>query len=120
MYRRWREKLECSVCSRIKTVVIPATGHSFSEEWVSDATYHWHVATCEHSAEIGGKAEHTFGDWKDVQASADSSQQERYRICDVCNYEDKRAVSNIIDNLVKVDGIQLMEMKHGFQNQKYF
>lgn len=101
------KKLECSVCSRIKTEVIPATGHSFATEWVSDATYHWHVATCEHSAEIGGKAEHTFGEWKDVQASKNSSQQERYRICGVCSYEDKRAVSNIIDNLVKVDGITI-------------
>lgn len=101
------KKLVCSVCNRTKTEVIPATGHSFATEWVSDATYHWHVATCEHSAEIGGKAEHTFGEWKNVQASTDSSQQERYRICDVCSHKDKRAVSNIIDNLVKVDGITI-------------
>ncbi|WP_298738537.1 SUMF1/EgtB/PvdO family nonheme iron enzyme [uncultured Treponema sp.] len=101
------KKLVCSVCARTKTVVIPATGHSFATEWLSDATYHWHVATCEHSTEIGGKTEHTFGEWKDVQTSTDSSQQERYRICDVCSYEDKRAVSNIIDNLVKVDGITI-------------
>lgn len=101
------KKLVCSVCNRTKTEVIPATGHSFATEWVSDATYHWHVATCEHSAEIGGKAEHTFGEWKNVQASTDSSQQERYRICDVCSYEDKRAVSHIIDKLVKVDGITI-------------
>lgn len=101
------KKLVCSVCNRTKTEVIPATGHSFAPEWVSDVTYHWHVATCEHSTEIGGKTEHTFGEWKDVQASTDSSQQERYRICDVCSYEDKRAVSNIIDNLVKVEGITI-------------
>lgn len=101
------KKLVCSVCNRTKTEVIPATGHSFATEWVSDATYHWHVATCEHSAEIGGKAEHTFGEWKDVHASTDSSQQERYRICDVCSYEDKRAVSNILENLVKVNGITI-------------
>lgn len=101
------KKLVCSVCDRTKTEVVPATGHSFSAEWVSDATYHWHVATCEHSTEIGGKTEHIFGEWKDVQASTDSTQQERYRICDVCSYEDKRAVSNIIDNLVKVDGITI-------------
>lgn len=100
------KKLVCSVCDRTKTEVIPATGHSFATEWVSDATYHWHVATCEHSAEIGGKAKHSWSDWKDVETS-DSSQQERYRICDVCNYEDKRAVSNILDNLVKVNGITI-------------
>lgn len=101
------KKLVCSVCNRTKTEVIPATGHSFATEWVADATYHWHVATCEHSAEIGGKVEHTFGEWKEDQTSTDSNQHERYRICDVCSYKDKRAVSNIIDNLVKVDGITI-------------
>ncbi len=101
------KNLVCSVCERTKTEVIPATGHSFAAEWESDATYHWHVATCEHSTEIGGKTEHSFGEWKDVKTSTDSSQQERYRICDVCNYEDKRAVSNILENLVKVDGITI-------------
>lgn len=101
------KKLVCTVCNRTKTEVVPATGHSFAAEWKSDATYHWHVATCEHSTEIGGKTEHTFGEWKEEQTSTDSNQHERYRICDVCSYEDKRAVSNIIDNLVKVDGITI-------------
>lgn len=101
------KKLVCSVCDRTKTEVIPAKGHSFSEEWKSDATYHWHVATCEHSTEIDGKAKHSWGDWKDVQATPDSSQQEQYRICDVCSYKVEEAVSNILENLVKVDGITI-------------
>ena len=101
------KKLVCSVCDRTKTEVVPATGHSFSAEWVSDATYHWHVATCEHSTEIDGKAKHSWGDWKDVQVTPDSSQQEEYRICRVCSYKVKEAVSNILENLVKVDGITI-------------
>ena len=34
--------------------------HTFSQEWVGDETYHWHPATCEHTDEMGNKAEHSF------------------------------------------------------------
>ena len=37
--------------------------HSFSKEWTSDETSHWHAATCEHTEEVSDKAEHTFGEW---------------------------------------------------------
>lgn len=45
--------------------------HTFATTWESDATNHWHKATCEHTAEVSGKAAHTFnGD-----------------TCTVCNYK---------------------------------
>ena len=44
------------------STVIHATGHSFSDEWMSDQTYHWHVATCEHSSMVSGREEHVFDD----------------------------------------------------------
>ena len=34
--------------------------HTYSEEWTFDETYHWHAATCGHTGEVSGKAEHTF------------------------------------------------------------
>lgn len=36
--------------------------HTFAEEWSSDATNHWHAATCEHKDEVSDKAAHTWGD----------------------------------------------------------
>ena len=43
----------------------PADGdnhqHTFSQDWTSDETYHWHQATCGHTRVMGDKAEHTFG-----------------------------------------------------------
>ena len=33
--------------------------HTFSDVWSSDATYHWHAATCGHD-EVADKAEHSF------------------------------------------------------------
>ena len=50
----------CTVCSATKTEVIAATGHTYAEEWSSDNTHHWHEATCEHSEETEGKAEHAW------------------------------------------------------------
>ena len=47
-------------CGETKTEPIVATGHSYSEEWSTNETYHWHEATCEHSDEISGKAEHSY------------------------------------------------------------
>ena len=52
----------CTVCNAAMTATIPATGHTYSEDWSSDETYHWHAAMCEHTSEIGGKAEHIFVD----------------------------------------------------------
>ena len=47
--------------------------HTFSENWSSNATKHWHQATCEHGEIKDGNADH-------VDADEDGK-------CDVCNYE---------------------------------
>ena len=46
--------------------------HTFSEDWASDETAHWHAATCEHTEEVSDKADHTFEDG----------------LCSVCGFED--------------------------------
>ena len=38
----------------------PEHEHTFSEEWASDETNHWHAATCEHTDEVSDKAAHTW------------------------------------------------------------
>lgn len=50
--------------------------HTFATPWISDATHHWHAATCEHKDEVDGKAEHTYGEWSEAK-----------RVCSVCDYE---------------------------------
>ena len=77
----------CSVCKKLfsdaegkteitaQDTVIAATGHTRSDVWSSDGTYHWHVCTiC--NAELD-KAEHSGGT-ATCQAKA---------ICDVCKAE---------------------------------
>ena len=60
------------------TVVLSACKHTheFSEEWSSDATNHWHKATCEHTDEVADLAPHTWGDdGKCTVCGRDKSQQ---------------------------------------------
>ncbi len=46
--------------------------HSFSEEWMSDTTEHWHEATCEHTDEKGSVGTHI--------------DEDNNGKCDVCDY----------------------------------
>ena len=69
----------CTVCNRTKTETVSATGHSWSKEWKSDTTHHWHDcknANCdvtENSAK-DGYAEHSGG-------TANCTQQ---AVCTIC------------------------------------
>ena len=55
--------------------------HAYSEEWSSDAEYHWHAATCTHKKAIADKAEHVDADSNDV--------------CDVCGYNLSKPVQPV-------------------------
>ena len=48
----------CTVCKATRTEEIATTEHTFSDEWESDETYHWHK--CINCDEISGKAEHSY------------------------------------------------------------
>ncbi len=50
----------CHCANTYKDTYVPATGHSFDGQWVHDSQYHWKEATCQHTGEIGHKAEHSF------------------------------------------------------------
>lgn len=69
----------CTVCSATRTETVSATGHSWSKEWKSDTTHHWHDcenANCdvtENSAK-DGYAEHSGG-------AANCTQQ---AVCTIC------------------------------------
>ena len=48
----------CTVCDKTKKEEIAASGHTFSDEWESNETHHWHPSTCGHDV-VSEKAEHT-------------------------------------------------------------
>ncbi len=59
---------------------MPDHTHIFSKKWDSDATHHWHKATCAHGDETSGKAEHEF---------------DSMGICGICKVYDTEPVAPI-------------------------
>ena len=88
-------KHTCSVCKYEATEDISAKGHAYSENWTSDETYHWHSATCGHTTEVSGKAEHSFGDWIVTKEATEKAEGSRTRSCTVCEY--KVTEANVIN-----------------------
>jgi len=69
----------CTVCSATRTETVSATGHSWSDAWMHDATHHWHDcenANCPVTENSGksGYAEHSGG-------AANCTQQ---AVCTIC------------------------------------
>ena len=69
--------------------------HSFSKDWTSDATDHWHAATCGHTKEVSAKAEHSFGDWTVTKAATEEAEGSRARSCTVCGYTATEAIEKL-------------------------
>lgn len=88
----------CTVCSYKKTESIPALGHTHTfdtENWEKDSTHHWHKATCKHSDEKGGYAEHTFNDGEIITPASEETEGERTLTCTVCGYVKTEAVAKL-------------------------
>ena len=69
--------------------------HSFSKEWTSDKTSHWHAATCEHTEEVSDKAEHTFGEWKTTLEPTEEADGKKERTCTVCSYKEEQSIAKL-------------------------
>lgn len=82
------KKRTCSVCLYENIEVIPTLNHThkFSDEWTSDAIYHWHVSTCGHAV-IDDKSEHNFEEWNVTKESSCTENGERKTTCTICGYE---------------------------------
>lgn len=46
------------------SVVLPATDHTYAEEWSHDESQHWHASTCEHTGLSRDRGMHDFQDGK--------------------------------------------------------
>ena len=66
--------------------------HEFAEEWTSNETHHWHDATCEHTEEIDGFEEHSFGGWKIIKKPTCTQSGIEARACSVCGFSQEKTV----------------------------
>ena len=73
--------------------------HTFSEAWTTDATSHWHAATCEHTTEVSGKEDHQFPEtWKLVTAATEEAAGLEERFCDICKYRVTQVIPQLNHN----------------------
>ncbi len=87
----------CSVCGETKeeTIsVIPHT-HTFSDAWSKDETGHWHAATCEHTDQKSGFAEHS-GTWTTKEEATYLANRVDQRDCEVCGYHEEKEIPDTI------------------------
>lgn len=69
------------------------SSHTWSEDWSSDATSHWHACTDEDCTEVNGKANHTFNDGEVTKAATYNSEGEKKSACTVCGYEKTETIA---------------------------
>lgn len=72
----------CAVGCAKETV--PPHEHTFATEWTKNETHHWKAATCEHTSEVSGKAEHSFGEWTITKKATEETTGSKERSCSVC------------------------------------
>ena len=78
----------CYNCECIITgekIVFPALGHSFSDEWSSNSSEHWHSAICEHNDLTNDLAPHSWNDGETTISSTCYSNGEIIYTCTVCS-----------------------------------
>ena len=73
----------CIICGITKEEAVPQTGHSFSSEWSSDETYHWHDSTCGHDV-VDGKANHIWDEGVITKKPTTTTKGVRTFTCTVC------------------------------------
>ena len=92
-----KKERSCSVCSYKEEQSLAKLNHThkFSSDWTSNATDHWHAATCEHTTEVSGKAKHTFGDWAVTKEATEEAEGSKERSCSVCGYTATEAIEKL-------------------------
>lgn len=68
--------------------------HSYSTEWTTDATHHWHAATCEHTDEKDSYGEHTVAVWTVKTEAGLHVDKVEQGTCIICEKVVERTVPN--------------------------
>lgn len=77
------QKRSCT-CGKSETQEIPATGHSYGEDWLSDAENHWVECTNGACEEISEKAAHVWDDGMITGEPNGEGKIEKTYTCTVC------------------------------------
>ena len=69
--------------------------HTYSTEWTSDESVHWHAATCGCKDLKVEKFVHTFGDWTTTQEPTEEAEGSKERTCTVCSYKATEVIEKL-------------------------
>lgn len=83
--------------------------HTYSEAWTKDETNHWHAATCEHTTEVSGKAEHTFGNWTITKEPTETEVGQMQSVCEVCRETVTKELQPAPEGFRFVKGVTITE-----------
>lgn len=81
-----KKHLTCEVCgyTTYETIDLKPHVHTYSDEYVADAEYHWHMPTCGHQDSVN-KVRHNFIPTIVDEANFEHGGQVK-EVCDVCGY----------------------------------
>ena len=78
----------CVICSAVKTEVIPKLEHfhTYSDEWSFNDDRHWRNASCQHTSEVTGEAEHLWNNGVVTTPPSDEATGVKTYTCVVCEH----------------------------------
>lgn len=83
----------CEKCSYQETETIPVKGHSYSTDWTSDGSGHWHACTV--CGDKGDYAGHQLTEWATTKEPTCTEPGEEKRSCPTCGYEETREIAKL-------------------------
>ena len=75
--------------------------HSYSSDWKSNSSGHWHACSCGEKTEF---AEHVFGTWNIANKPTATQEGKNERTCSGCGYVDSVILKSAPDGFVFVKG----------------
>lgn len=86
----------CTQCRYSYEETLGVTGHThtFADEWTTDATYHWHAATCGHSLSKDKDA-HEFGKGEITKQPTEEEEGITSYFCKTCGYEKQESINKL-------------------------
>lgn len=90
----------CTVCSYVVEETIDALPHThtYSNDWSSNANFHWHDATCGHNV-TSSKESHAFSSWIIDEDATSTTEGKKHRTCTVCGYKEEETIPRVVETL---------------------
>ena len=108
----------CPVCGYVEKAKIEKLPHvhSYSSEWSSDSTNHWHACKCGDKSDLSA---HSFGDWTVTKAATITEDGIKERVCSICQYRQTQRIEKELssyntntEKMGKYSGINVTELPY--------